>query len=253
MPPANTEQDIDKRIAQIQAAIAKKKKKIAKFRGRGTQEFEAEVGSLEDRLLQLRGDRDIAGVEGISNFALSEEQKSGLFGQAQAATEAATRESIGDLSARFGGDTSNPLFNFLQQTTLASGAAAGAGQRLGIEVEEARRAQEIGLQKQQLTLGFGQLGLSRKSQQFQQRLQTEQFRFNVFQGKTGSRAGSSGTRGGGGGGGGGVTFGTGEGGRFGFGVGKIRASGFPRSLFGLAFEANKPARVSKGGGFQSRL
>ena len=84
----------------------------------------------------------------------------------KAATEAATRESVGDLAARFGGDVSNPLFNFLQQTTRAAGAATGAGQRLGIEVEEARRAQDIGLQKQQLRLGFGQLGLSRRANFF---------------------------------------------------------------------------------------
>lgn len=100
-------------------------------------------------------------IQGLNFEGISGEQRSTLFAGIQRQAEAGARSTIGDLSARFGGDTSSPIFNLLaNQANL--GARAGSGvARAQIDIDEVRRRQEINLQRGQLALGLGQLGIQR--------------------------------------------------------------------------------------------
>ena len=102
---------------------------------------------------------------------LSEGQREGLFGRAAAQSEAGARSSIANLSARLGGDTQNPLFAFLSQTTQASASAQTAASLADIEIEESRRMQEVGLQSERTRLGFRQLGFEKE--QFESQFDAE--------------------------------------------------------------------------------
>ncbi len=125
-------------IDELQDTLARRTAK-----GKGT-------GKVESLLNQRR-------IQGTS-----ESQREGLFGRATTQAEAGAQSSIANLTARFGGDTQNPLLAFLAQTTQASAGAQTAASLADIEIEEGRRSQEVGLQSERLRLGFSQLGFEKE-------------------------------------------------------------------------------------------
>ncbi len=101
-------------------------------------------------------------IGGLNFEGISGQQRSDLFGQIQGQAEAGARATIGDLSARLGGDTSSPLFNLLAQSAQLGARALSGARRAQIDINEVRNRQQFEVQRGQLALGLGQLGIQRQ-------------------------------------------------------------------------------------------
>lgn len=130
-------------------------------------------GERATRLNQLR--RRLADQRSGGSGGLTDEQKSRLFARMQQEAEAGARSEVGNLAARFGGDTSGALFNFIAQQSIGGARSGAAARRADIEIEESRRAEDLALERSRIDIGMRQVGVSERGQRAQERQFGRQF------------------------------------------------------------------------------
>jgi hypothetical protein len=127
------------------------------------------ISRLESELQLRRETTRETRLQGLQE-PLTGTQRSRLFAKSESAARQAGRAQVGAISQRLGGDTSSPLFQFFASQAIGGARTSAAARRLDIDIEEARRSQQVGLETERLRQGFESLDLQRSGQGLQERL-----------------------------------------------------------------------------------